>query len=214
MKHIFGDGKLLEEALTHTSWAYENASRHNERLEFLGDAVLQLCCTEMLYQAFPGDREGVLHSYRTRLVSTGRLAQAARDWGLGDRARLGKGEAATGGRDKDRLLAGIFEAVLGAVYLDGGLRAAQDEVAGVFTADLATLPSVADARVTLHEWCQRMEGHPPAYVIAEETGPAHDRMFTVEVSGTDGPLGRGSGKSKKAASIEAASAAVAALGLA
>ena len=125
MKHCFQDGNLLDVALTHTSHAYEQGGEHNERLEFLGDAVLQLCVTEVLYAQFPNDREGVLHGYRTQLVSTEHLAGLARRWKLDEKVRLGKGERGSGGRNKDRLLAGVFEAVLGAIYLDGGLEAVQ-----------------------------------------------------------------------------------------
>ena len=171
MKHQFTNTDLLEEALTHTSWAYENGGTHNERLEFLGDAVLQLCSTEILYAYFPGEREGVLHSYRTQLVSTEHLARVARSWKLGDKAKLGKGEEATGGRGKDRLLAGLFEAVLGAIYLDGGFEAAQETVLSVLEADLEDLPSLADPRATLHEWCQREHRAPPSYEVVTEEGP-------------------------------------------
>jgi ribonuclease III len=208
MNHEFTDTSLLEEALTHTSWAYEQGGEHNERLEFLGDAVLQLTCTEILYRRFPDDREGVLHKYRTQLVSTGHLAKIARSWDLGTKVRLGKGEDATGGREKERLLAGLFEAVLGAIYLDGGFAAAQSEVCAALDADLAILPTVADARVTVHEWCQRTHGTPPNYAIVDTEGPPHDRTFTVEVSHPGGPIARGQGRSKRTATIAAAEAAM------
>ena len=209
----FTDPSLLEEALTHTSWAYENGGTHNERLEFLGDAVLQLFSTELLFQRFPGEREGTLHSYRTRLVSTGHLAGIARTWKLGEMAKLGKGEEATGGRDKDRLLAGLFEAVLGAIYLDGGFAAAQATVEDVLREDLDSLPTLADPRSSLHEWCQREHKTPPGYEVTGEHGPPHDRTFDVTVSVNGTPLGTGSGRSKKAASVAAAFSATAALGL-
>jgi len=213
MNHSFTNEDLLEEALTHTSWAYENGGPHNERLEFLGDAVLQLCSTEILFERFPGEREGTLHSYRTQLVSTEHLATIARLWNLGERAKLGKGEQATGGRDKDRLLAGLFEAVLGAIYLDGGFSAAQATVQEVLQADLDRLPSLADPRATLHEWCQREHGGPPTYDVISEDGPPHDRTFGIAVSVKGTVLGEGRGRSKKAASVAAAQVATMSLGL-
>jgi ribonuclease-3 len=213
MNHVFAKPELYEEALTHTSFAYENGGEHNERLEFLGDAVLQLCSTDILYARFPADREGVLHGYRTQLVSTGHLAQQAKKWGLGERLRLGKGEEATGGREKERVLAGVFEAVLGAIYLDAGYAAVSAVVGECLSPDLEQLPSVAEPRKTLHEWCQRTYGRPPEYRVSDETGPAHSRIFTIVVICDDDQKGTGTGPSKKAATIEAARSAVEKMGL-
>ena len=211
MRHQFRDQQLLEVALTHTSHAYEQGGEHNERLEFLGDAVLQLCVTEQLYARFPVDREGVLHGYRTQLVSTGHLADLARRWGLDSQVRLGKGELATGGRTKDRLLAGVFEAVLGAIYLDGGYGAAQADVEAVLRPDFDQLSSASDPRKVLHEWSQKNHGTPPEYIVKVQTGPAHDRRFVMEVSCGGQVLSMGEGTSKKSATIEAAKAALALL---
>ena len=208
MNHEFSNSALLEEALTHTSHAYEFGGSHNERLEFLGDAVLQIVATELLFQRFPDDREGVLHGYRSRLVSTEHLAKLARQWRLDERVRLGKGEESTGGRQKDRLLAGVFEAVLGAVYLDAGFDVAKELIGGALAADLDGLPTASDPRKALHEWSQRMFNQPPAYAIVNEEGPPHDRTFQVEVSCGDKTMGQGVGKSKRTASIEAAKVAV------
>ncbi len=208
MRHTFQNESLLVVALTHTSHAYEQGGEHNERLEFLGDAVLQLCVTEQLYARFPADREGILHGYRTQLVSTEHLASLARRWGLDEKVRLGKGELATGGRSKDRLLAGVFEAVLGAIYLDGGLAAAQAELDSVLQADFDRLPMVADPRKALHEWCQRTHGQPPEYVFKEQSGPAHDRRFTMAVLCGGEEVSQGEGTSKKMASIAAATEAL------
>ena len=212
MRHTFDDDALFQVALTHTSHAYEQGGEHNERLEFLGDAVLQLCVTEQLYARFPNDREGVLHGYRTQLVSTEHLASLARRWGLDAKVRLGKGELATGGRSKDRLLAGVFEAVLGAIYLDGGLSAAQGELEVLLQPDFEGLPMVADPRKALHEWCQRTHGRPPEYALKEESGPAHDRRFTMGVLCGGEEVAEGEGTSKKAASIAAATAALKRMG--
>ncbi len=204
MDYDFKDSQLLEEALTHTSFAYENGGPHNERLEFLGDAVLQIAATEILFQRFPNDREGTLHSYRARLVSTEHLAKLARAWELDQSVRLGKGEDSSGGRMKDRLLAGVFEAVLGAMYLDSGFAVVCAAIRKALEGDLDSLPLVADARKTLHEWCQQRYGNPPVYRVKREEGPPHARMFYVDAICGGDAIGTGSGTSKRTASISAA----------
>jgi len=213
VNYHFKDQALLETALTHTSWAYENGGEHNERLEFLGDAVLQLCSTEILYRFFPDDREGVLHGYRTQLVSTDHLAQIAKRWKLDQKAKLGKGEEATGGREKPRLLAGLFEAVLGAIYLDAGLDSVMTVIQEALHGDLAGLQSNSDPRVVLHEWAQQEHGVPPEYSVIREEGPPHEKTFTVAVCTPNGVIGEGKGRSKKVGCITAAQAAVEKLGL-
>jgi ribonuclease-3 len=213
MKHEFADPSLLELALTHTSWAHENGTEHNERLEFLGDAVLQVCATEVLYSHFPDEREGVLHRYRTQLVQTSHLARLARQWGLETTVRLGRGEAATGGRDKARLLAGVFEAVLGAIFLDGGYAAAQAEIQAVLRPDLDGLADRSDARRLLHEWAQGKHGAPAEFEVLSTEGPAHAPVFQVSVSVAGEVVGEGTGSSKRDATIAAAETAIAALGI-
>ena len=208
MIHDFADQDLLLEALTHTSFAYENGGPHNERLEFLGDAVLQLYVTEILYETFPQEREGTLHVYRTRLVSTGHLANLAKRWSLNQKVRLGKGEESSGGREKERLLAGTFEAVLGAIHLDAGQEISRQVVRTCIAPDLKELPQLADPRKQLHEWCQRSFGSPPTYTVVDETGPAHAPNFTVHVYAGEQLMGNGEGASKRSASIAAASMAV------
>ena len=208
MRHTFSNPGLLEEALTHTSFAYENGGNHNERLEFLGDSVLQVSATLVLFNRFPLEREGVLSRYRARLVSTEHLAKLAKTWGLDERVRLGKGEEASGGRNKDRLLAGVFEAVLGAIFVDAGHQAAHDIIARVLAPDLDELPLIADARKSIHEWCQRTHGEPPQYAVVDEEGPPHNRTFTVQVVCGGQLMGTGTGKSKRGASIGAAEMAV------
>jgi ribonuclease-3 len=209
VNHQFSNPELLQEALTHTSFAYENDGIHNERLEFLGDAVLQLFVTEILYETFPEDREGVLHIYRTRLVSTDHLARLAKRWNLDKQVRLGRGEEASGGREKGRLLAGTFEAVVGAIHLDAGHTVAREVVRTCILPDLDDLPSLADPRKNIHEWCQRTHGAPPDYNVVSESGPAHEPTFTVEVVCGTTILGKGAGTSKRSASIAAATAAAA-----
>ena len=213
MNYIFRDPQLLNIALTHTSYAFEKGGEHNERLEFLGDAVLQLCATELLYDKFPADREGVLHGYRVQIVSTEHLARLAKQWGLDAAVMLGKGEERSGGRTKDRLLAGVFEAVLGAIYLDGGFDAARTEITRVLEPDLASLPSVADPRKTLHEWSQREHGVPPEYRLISQDGPPHERTFKISVVCGGQTIADGLGGSKKAASVAAAETALGVLGL-
>ena len=213
VKHQFTNPELLEEALTHTSHAYEYGGQHNERLEFLGDAVLQLFVTEILFERFPDDREGSLHVYRTRLVSTEHLARLAKRWKLDEQVRLGRGEEASGGRSKSRLLAGTFEAVLGAIHLDGGHDVAREVVRSCILPDLDELPKLADPRKTIHEWCQRTHNSPPVYEVVAETGPAHDPNFTVELVCGGTVLSEGSGSSKRTASIAAANVAAAQMGI-
>jgi ribonuclease-3 len=213
MKHVFADPALMELALTHTSWAHENGGEHNERLEFLGDAVLQVCATELLYTHFGAEREGVLHRYRTQLVQTSHLAGLARRWQLDEQVRLGRGEESTAGRDKARLLAGVFEAVLGAIFLDGGFDAVRVEIQGALRPDLDQLAQVSDARRVLHEWAQAKHGAPASFEVTGSTGPDHDRVFTVQVCVAGEVVGEGTGGSKRTASIQAARAAVASLAI-
>ena len=213
MNHRFSDAALLELALTHTSWANEHGGAHNERLEFLGDSVLQLCATELLYARFPEEREGNLHRYRAQLVQTSHLAGLARKWGLDKQIRLGRGEENSGGRDKNRQLAGVFEAVLGAIFLDGGFHAAEEEIHAVLLPDLEGLSGVHDARQVLDKWCQANHGAPAEFEVVQEEGPPHDRTFHVVVRVDGEPAGEGSGRSKRLASLAAAHAAVNTLGV-
>ena len=213
MKYTFTDPALLNLALSHTSWAHEKGGEHNERLEFLGDAVLQVCATELLYAHFPEEREGTLHSYRTQLVQTSHLAKLARQWGLDTKVQLGRGEETTGGRQKPRLLAGVFEAVLGAIFLDGGFDVARAEINDALRPDLDGLAEGADPRRVLHEWSQAKHGAPADFIVSGMTGPDHARIFEVEVRVNGALAGAGDGTSKRAASMAAAQAAVTALGI-
>jgi len=213
MNHQFADPTLLELALTHTSWAHENGGEHNERLEFLGDAVLQVCATELLYAHFNDAREGELHRCRTQLVQTSHLAGLARQWGLDTKVRLGRGEETSGGREKDRLLAGVFEAVLGAIFLDGGFASAQTEIHDVLRRDLDGLAAATDARQVLHEWAQANHGAPAEFEVVSVEGPDHAPIFNVQVQVGGELVGEGSGSSKRTASMSAAAVAVTKLGL-
>jgi ribonuclease-3 len=215
MKHEFADPSLLELALTHSSWAHEYGGEHNERMEFLGDAVLQACTTEVLYSHFPDEREGVLHRYRSQLVKNAHLAELARKWDLPTQVRLGPGEETSGGRDKDRLLAGAFEAVLAAIFLDGGFPAAREEIQAVLRPDLddLTLGRPRDVRQILDEWCKTTHGDTADFEVVRTEGPDHNPTFYVVVRVEGEPVGEGSGSSKRLACRAAAEAAVLVLGV-
>ena len=211
---LFKDLSLLEQALTHTSYVNENpglAPASNERLEFLGDAVLGLVIAERLYQDLPGSDEGALTRLRAHLVSRETLAGAAKTISLGNCLYLGKGEEASNGKRKPVNLSAGLEAVIAAVFLDQGLGAARDVVLRLFQTDLERAVSegtVADYKSQLQELLQKAGRPVPCYQIVEASGPAHDRRFTVEVETGGVVLGAGSGKSKKAAETEAARAAL------
>lgn len=204
--HSFGDGRLLVVALTHASLAGESDVMHNQRLEFLGDAVLQLLMSERLYRAYPNSMEGELSRTRARSVNENALCDAARRLGLGRFLRMSNGEEASGGRDRPSVLADAMEALLGAVYLDAGLEAAR----AVADALLPTVSqeSARDYKSELQEITQRDSGFTPAYRIVAEKGPPHNRTFVAGVFGGEALLGEGSGSSKKAAEQEAARLAI------
>jgi ribonuclease-3 len=210
----FNNISLLEQALVHSSYVNENpdlAPTPNERLEFLGDAVLGLVVAERLYQDFPQFTEGQMTRLRAALVRRETLARMAQAIGLGDHLYLGKGEEASGGRQKPLNLAGAIEAVIGAIFLDQGLARARDFTLRLLETDLqeaVTRGDSIDYKSELQELIQAEEQQTPTYHVIESTGPDHDRRFTVEVRVGDSLLGRGSGKSKKAAESEAARTAL------
>ena len=204
----FNDPSLLREALIHGSYANEYPVT-NERLEFLGDAVLSLVVAARLYDDFPHLNEGEMTKLRAVLVRGSTLARVAKNIGLGEHLFLGKGEEASGGRTKPANLAGAMEAVVGAIFLDQGDSAARDFVLGLLDPELEKAVSRGAAssyKSQLQELLQAQEQQTPTYHVVEATGPAHDRWFTVEVKLGDTVLGRGSGKSKKAAETDAAHA--------
>jgi ribonuclease-3 len=211
--YSFRTAGLLKLALTHRSVSSEEPSRNdNERLEFLGDAVLQLVITDLLYDGYPRLAEGQMAKVRAAVVSRGTLSEIARYIALGDHVELSPSEEATGGRDKDSILSDALEAVIGAVYLDGGLEPARSVVLALWSdrvADRARQPGVKDYKTRLQELAARA-GHRPAYTV-EGTGPDHDRRFAaiVAVDGID--YGTGEGRSKKEAEQEAARVALDAL---
>ncbi len=206
----FKNKSLLEQALVHDSYVNENpgiAATSNERLEFLGDAFLGLVVAEKLFHDFPEAREGQMTQLRASLVRRESLARIAQTIGLGDHLFLGKGEEASGGRNKVPNLAGAFEAVLGALYLDRGLDKARDCTLRLLTPELQRVTSEGvevDFKSQLQEVIQARAQRPPTYSVVETSGPDHDRRFTIEVKLGRDTLGRGSGRSKKAAESAAA----------
>lgn len=221
LAYHFTDRALLERALTHRSWAYESVSSgheeearrlHNEVFEFVGDSVLGLVVADYLFQSYTDVTEGELSRMKHRLVSAPTLAKAAARLSLGDFLRVGRGEEKTGGRRKSALLADAFEAVLAAVFFDGGFSAAQDFVHRALSDELASVDpeaaAAADSKTLLQERLQALEGDPPQYEVVETTGPPHRRTFCVEVRWQGGSV-RGEGRTIKAAEAVAARSALA-----
>ena len=211
----FDDPALLERALVHRSWAHDKTPPlpDNERLEFLGDAVLGLIVAERLFRDF-GDNEGRLTRARSDLVRRETLAQQAREIDLGKWLLLSRGEETSGGRDKDSILCDAFEALLGAIYCDGGLVAAQAFVERVMGAVLTrrgvegAIHSPQDPRTVLQELMQAEGDGMPDYRVLGSDGPPHDPVWTVEVRDRSRTLGTGSGRSKQDAARLAAKEAM------
>lgn len=211
--HSFRDEALLRLALTHPSVAHDaNAPLpHNQRLEFLGDAVLGLVLSRELYEKFPAADEGALTKSRAKLVNAASLAAHGRTLGLGAHLILSRGEENTGGRERTSALADAFEALLGAIFLDGGFEAAQEFVLREFATEIRELNLPADIdnpKGELQELLQAKSPDAPAYQLISAEGPDHDRQFLCAVLHDDAELARGAGKSKKAAESAAALAAL------
>lgn len=214
----FADRELLVRALTHRSWAHEKLAgetesavrdAQNESLEFVGDSVLGLVIAEWLYRKHPGLSEGDLTLMKHRLVSTTTLAEAAEQLGLGDFVRLGRGEDKTGGREKPAILADTLEAILGAVFFDGGYAAASECVARVFAGHLeaATPGGSNDFKTMLQEKLQAAKLAAPTYALIKSEGMPHSRTFVVEAR-WNGGRSVGTGRSIKSAEMMAASEAL------
>ena len=210
----FNEFSLLEQAMVHSSYINENPGfvpAPNERLEFLGDAVLDFIVAEKLYQDFPDLTEGEMTKLRSLLVRRDALACLARAIRLGDYLYLGKGEETSGGRHKSANLAGALEAVIAAVFLDQGLAITRDFVLKLLNEELQKVMRQdirVDYKSQLQELIQSRYQSTPTYRLIEVIGPDHDRRFTVEVIAGDAVRGRGSGKSKKMAETEAARSAL------
>lgn len=205
----FRDEGLLRLALTHPSVAHEQSAevQHNQRLEFLGDAVLQLVLTRELYEKFPAYDEGPLTKARAKLVNRRALAELGRAVGLGEHLILSRGEELHGGRERSSALADAFEALLGALFLDGGFDVAREFILREFGGKLQGLdliPALDNPKGELQEFLQARSPEAPQYEVASASGPDHDRVFECIVHHAGVELARGSGKSKKAAESEAA----------
>jgi ribonuclease-3 len=213
----FKNWELLHRALIHTSFANENRQfniEHNERLEFLGDAVLQLVISSHLFQAYPNYPEGELTKIRAAIVCEPCLARQASRLKLGTFLLLGKGEETSGGRVRVSTLADAFEAVIGAIYLDGGLATATQFVLSELDHELSLISRgeySKDYKTTLQELVQRNGDSKIVYEVVQETGPDHDKQFTVAVILNGFQQGSGTGKSKKEAEQAAAASAITSL---
>lgn len=213
LNYHFQNPRLFEEALTHKSYLNESPDPgrgDNERLEFLGDAVLDLLISELFVSRFPEAPEGELSKLKAKTVSETALSQVARRLDLGSALVLGRGEELTGGRDKSSLLADALEAVIAAVYLDGGLAAARQVVLTAFSDlfDNLLRSDGADYKTELQELCQRDFSVLPVYRVLRESGPDHHKQFDVELSIRGEVYGTGAGRSKKEAEQQAAKTAL------
>lgn len=209
----FRDESLLHLALTHPSIAHEQdaSAPHNQRLEFLGDAVLGAVLSQQLYEKFRDADEGLLTKSRAKLVNATSLAAHGRALSLGTHLILSRGEENTGGRSRPSILADAFEALLGAIFLDGGFTAARDFILREFAADFSELAlpaGIENPKGELQELLQARSIEPPVYQLVSAAGPDHDRQFVCAVFHGGVELAQGSGKSKKAAESEAATAAL------
>jgi len=209
----FRDLRLLSRALTHSSHAHEaRTADDNEQLEFLGDAVLGFLVSDLLYRAQPSLSEGQLSKLKSFFVSSANLVKYAEQLRLGQHLRLGKGEEKTGGRAKQALLVDALEAIIGAVYLDGGLEAARRLVSGFFESQISEIGDSAgqlsDFKTALQEVLRSRSLEHAAYRLVGETGPDHQKLFTVEIEVDGKSIARGMGLTKKAAEQSAAKRAL------
>ena len=209
--YTFKDISLLKTALTHSSYANERGVVCNERLEFLGDSILGFVSANYLYRNL-NQAEGELTKHRASRVCEGALCVFARELQIGEALYLGKGEERMGGRNKPSMLADAFEAVLAAVYLDGGLEEAE-KIALRFISRHDDLDKRGDYKTTLQEVIQRNRTEHVEYVLVDEQGPAHDKSFTVEVHLNSNVIGKGTGRSKKIAEQNAAKEALSLMGI-
>ncbi len=211
LEHRFENPALLEEAITHSSYANENGCTSNERLEFLGDAVLGIIVSEYLFSRVPVISEGEMTRVRAKSVCEEALSHHAKALGIGPYLRLGNGEAASGGAERPSVLADAMEALIAALYLDGGRDKTKKYVLSYLTPTIEKAiksGAVRDYKTTLQEKLQSKNAAPIQYAVEKETGPDHAKEFTVQVLLGNKMLGRGTGKTKKAAEQAAAKAAL------
>ena len=213
INYEFKNRALLHQALTHTSYANEHkdCEGNNERLEFLGDAVLETVSSEYLYKRFPDKPEGALSKIRASMVCEGTLAQCAVDFHLSRYLRLGHGEDLLGGRNRDSIVSDAVEAVIGAIYLDGGFESAKAFITETILKNIENKNLFVDSKTMLQEVIQE-DKKSPEYILTGEEGPDHDKTFTVEVRVEGKTLGKGTGHTKKAAQQKAAYEALKLLG--
>jgi len=214
----FSDYLLLSRALTHRSYLNEHpeALEDNERLEFLGDAVLDFLVGAWLYNRFPEMTEGELTRLRSALVRTEQLAEFSTEIGLGNSMRLGRGEAESGGRKREALLCATFEALVGALYLDSGISAVKDFIEPILenvADEILASGATQDSKSRLQEWAQANGNGAPTYRTISATGPDHAKVFEVEVYINGDKMGSGKGNSKQSAAKLAASEAMVVLGV-
>ena len=208
IEHILGycfkDKAFIKEALTHKSFAGEHRGiKHNERLEFLGDSILGAIVADYIYNQCPHDEEGVLSKIKSNLVSRKNLYLWGKALQLGTYMYLGRGELAAGGRERDSIISNAVEAVIGAIYLDGGYKAAQAFILPWVKTQQLTADT-KDYKSILQEFLQKRGPQTPEYEIVQTVGPEHDKVFTVQVSLNGHPLGKGKGHNKKQAEQAAA----------
>ena len=213
LEYRFHDLALLDTALTHTSYVKGDgrASAHNERLEFLGDAVLELCTSEYLYLRFPDYDEGAMTRLRAQAVCEGALYQVAREYGLGAMLLLGRGEDHSGGREKPSILSDAVEAVIGALYIDGGMEVAKGFIMRFVhnsVADAMAGRLIKDHKTMLQEYVQKRHMGQIVYELTGSSGPDHNKTFTMRVLVAGETAGIGEGRTKQVAGQQAARAAL------
>lgn len=207
INYTFKDKMKLRRALTHSSYINDqklDRTMDYERTEFLGDAVLELVTSEMLFEKYPTKPEGQLTKMRASMVCEKSLAITARDIGLGQYIYFSKGEEKSGGRDRDSIIADVVESIIGAIYLDGGINAAKDFIYNYVLNDIENKSLFYDCKTTLQEMVQKEKNHVLRYQVVAESGPDHKKMFEVEALLDEKIIGKGIGKSKKDAEQNAA----------
>ena len=217
LNYQFKNKNLIATAFVHRSYINENkaAGEHNERLEFLGDSVLGLVVSDFLYRALPDTDEGELSALRARLIEASSCNKYLSDLGVESFLLLGKGERYNDGRGRETILADLFEAIVGAIYIDGGFEAAQKFILGHFSKKMESLVQepTSNWKALLQDYCQRKFQEHPEYLVLSETGPDHNKIFVIGVHVQGQELGQGSGGSKKIAQQAAAQDAVKRLNL-
>ncbi len=208
MKNLFKNQDLLKQALTHRSWVNENSENHgtNERLEFLGDAILEFIVSKEIYERYPSEEEGYLTSLRANLVNTKNLSSVATKLGIGEMILLSKGEIEGGGKSNSSLLADTVEAIIGALFRDQGIEASEKFIKDniLIDVDKKAKSPLKDAKSLLQETVQAKGLAAPKYQVVEEAGPDHDKKFTIQVIINGKEEAQGTGKSKSEAEQSAA----------